>query len=600
MHAVLKEGEETLFVGPLSPERAERLRVIKEGCDKVLVDLQRLVERYESLGTQSKRTWDRMKWGNEDIAEIRTRLISNITILTAFISTSQISVENKLDRFIEEFRQGKRETSIVSLQTVDSLSADDRAVWRTIRKELEEIGISVAAFEANRNFIFDWFVRTVETGAFEEQDRYNIDDESDDSNEQESWSDEEYRSHGTGRQTQLTNVESHERVYENQPRPRQLLQSTHVVELDRPKPGSNTFDQIVAPTRIAPKNKADIPHVAAILAVLSRPRQRLINASKTGDVNKALKILKDEASFQLLDSATLDKALWSATCRVGGPDPCPLLAELIAKGSNVNYISSDFHKRTPLWNSAANGSLSIVRLLVANGADVNYTGSDRPRIFRADDFAPRAALITPHPASQQSLDILRLLLSSGVNANTRYKIGSFTYIDRVYGIYYHEFTLVQEAASLGAVGAMKILLEHGAEVDAISPDHGTALMLALSGGEKDAALCLLAEGADPNFKSVSNKTYRTLRNVTFRSPIEAAVIGRQPTLLKHLLNRGAVPDDEDLRLARNEMARRLREVSSMVWNMQYEKEITTRLENALKSQKEITTILENALKNEKK
>ncbi len=89
-------------------------------------------------------------------------------LLTAFISTSQISVETKLDKSIEEVRQGRKGGSIVWLQTVDSLSADDRAAWRAIRIELEDIGISVAAFEAKRYFILKWFVRIVATGAFDE------------------------------------------------------------------------------------------------------------------------------------------------------------------------------------------------------------------------------------------------------------------------------------------------------------------------------------------------------------------------------------------------------------------------------------------------
>ncbi len=89
-------------------------------------------------------------------------------LLTAFISTSQISVETKLDKSIEEVRQGRKGGSIVWLQTVDSLSADDRAAWRAIRIELEDIGVSVAAFEAKRYFILKWFVRIVATGAFDE------------------------------------------------------------------------------------------------------------------------------------------------------------------------------------------------------------------------------------------------------------------------------------------------------------------------------------------------------------------------------------------------------------------------------------------------
>ena len=52
---------------------------------------------------------------------------------------------------------------------MDSLSAEDRLIWRTIRKELEDIGITAAAFEANRDFILRWLSHAVESGAFEEQ-----------------------------------------------------------------------------------------------------------------------------------------------------------------------------------------------------------------------------------------------------------------------------------------------------------------------------------------------------------------------------------------------------------------------------------------------
>ena len=64
------------------------------------------------------------------------------------------------------------------------------------------------------------------------------------------------------------------------------------------------------------------------------------------DVPKAIKILKDEASFHLLDMGTLDRALWCATCQVGSPRL--LIAKLIARGGNVNYVSSDTSERTPL------------------------------------------------------------------------------------------------------------------------------------------------------------------------------------------------------------------------------------------------------------
>lgn len=86
LHAVLKEAEETVFERSFSKTRQARLKVIGEGCNNALADLQALVQKYESLGMQSKRTWDRMRWGNEDIVEIRARLTSNVTMLTAFIT----------------------------------------------------------------------------------------------------------------------------------------------------------------------------------------------------------------------------------------------------------------------------------------------------------------------------------------------------------------------------------------------------------------------------------------------------------------------------------------------------------------------------------
>ena len=85
LHAVLKEAEETVFAQPLSPTKQEHLKAVGDGCYSVLKDLENLCKTYQNLGTQGKRTWERMKWGTEDIPELRTRLISNTVLLTAWI-----------------------------------------------------------------------------------------------------------------------------------------------------------------------------------------------------------------------------------------------------------------------------------------------------------------------------------------------------------------------------------------------------------------------------------------------------------------------------------------------------------------------------------
>ena len=84
-------------------------------------------------------------------------------------SVSQATVQKKLDDFLQEFRAGKREGSVISSSTIDSIRSDDKQAWRTIRKELEDIGITVAAFDANKEFIYDWFSNTFSSGAFEER-----------------------------------------------------------------------------------------------------------------------------------------------------------------------------------------------------------------------------------------------------------------------------------------------------------------------------------------------------------------------------------------------------------------------------------------------
>jgi hypothetical protein len=58
---------------------------------------------------------------------------------------------------------------VISTQTTDSICLNDKEVWHTIRKELEDIGITAAAFDANKDFIFKTVLNAIGSGAFEEQ-----------------------------------------------------------------------------------------------------------------------------------------------------------------------------------------------------------------------------------------------------------------------------------------------------------------------------------------------------------------------------------------------------------------------------------------------
>ncbi|TAQ90828.1 hypothetical protein B7494_g874 [Chlorociboria aeruginascens] len=174
LHVVLKETEEYLAESRgLSPSRDARLAILIDGCKDILADLTRLVNAYESLGTQAQRTWDRMRWGLEDLADVRSRIISNTTMLTAFnsslASSSTARIEKRLNKFIVEIRSGLREGSVVTTSTVaETIDSDD--VWQQLRRELEDVGISSSVIEENHAYITGWLKTAIQNGMLEELD----------------------------------------------------------------------------------------------------------------------------------------------------------------------------------------------------------------------------------------------------------------------------------------------------------------------------------------------------------------------------------------------------------------------------------------------
>lgn len=84
LHIILKESVEQIQDQQIQTGRREQLTTLCDNCRNVLTDISACLEKYESLGTQSQRAWDRMRWGLEDIACLRQRLLTTINLLTAF------------------------------------------------------------------------------------------------------------------------------------------------------------------------------------------------------------------------------------------------------------------------------------------------------------------------------------------------------------------------------------------------------------------------------------------------------------------------------------------------------------------------------------
>lgn len=90
-----------------------------------------------------------------------------------------------------------------------------------------------------------------------------------------------------------------------------------------------------------------------------------------------------------------------------------------------------------------------------------------------------------------------------------------------------------EAAALDATGRVGALLDAGAQADVRSPDGFTPLQLAAYFGAPAAAALLVERGADVD--AMADNPQRI-------APLHAAVAGRRPEVVRLLLAAGATPD----------------------------------------------------------
>ena len=87
MHFVLKAIEEAWGANDLAPYQRYELSNLVEGCREVLRDLERKLDKYQSLGSNWKSPLDRFRWAAEDIAPIRVKLMHNAVYLSTFNTT---------------------------------------------------------------------------------------------------------------------------------------------------------------------------------------------------------------------------------------------------------------------------------------------------------------------------------------------------------------------------------------------------------------------------------------------------------------------------------------------------------------------------------
>jgi uncharacterized protein len=140
-----------------------------------------------------------------------------------------------------------------------------------------------------------------------------------------------------------------------------------------------------------------------------------------------------------------------------------------------------------LMTAARTGSAAVLKVLLANGADVHAQ----------ENWFGETALIWA--AAENHPEAIRVLAEHGADLNGRSRL--LTPARRRNGqsiLPLGNWTPLMYAARQGALDAVRTLADLGADVNLTDPDGATALVLAIINAHYDVASALLDEGADPN------------------------------------------------------------------------------------------------------
>ncbi|KAF1839510.1 hypothetical protein BDW02DRAFT_155462 [Decorospora gaudefroyi] len=149
-----------------------------EPCIEVLGELDQLVLHYNRLDTKTKRAFDRITFDPDRSRNIRERLISSVSMLSAFytslIHDSQVLILEALERLERYYKGGHREESIASVERLASGTAQDYGevddgAWSQILRDLEDVNISEQQALSYRDVIVSWLVAAVNEGRLLEE-----------------------------------------------------------------------------------------------------------------------------------------------------------------------------------------------------------------------------------------------------------------------------------------------------------------------------------------------------------------------------------------------------------------------------------------------
>ena len=130
-----------------------------------------------------------------------------------------------------------------------------------------------------------------------------------------------------------------------------------------------------------------------------------------------------------------------------------------------------------LIDAAKNGKTEEIKLLLENGADVNFSNNNKSSLL---------ILASRNSNTTSNIETVKLLLENGADVNLKNINGATP------------LTVASRNSNNGSnIETVKLLLENGADVNLKDKDDWTALMLASHGSNIETVKLLMENGADP-------------------------------------------------------------------------------------------------------